>query len=226
MRAVAVIPAKAQSSRIANKNFREFYNGKSLLEIKIKQCIDSGVFERVFVSSDSEGARSICQSSGAEFLLRDQKLCLDSTPWSEVLTGILKSVPVDDDTHIGWAPLTSPLFERYKDAIDLILQTERADSVMTVTRLQHYFLNADFIPINYQWGPWASYSQQIKPIYQMNCAYWGATKKSMIQNRFQIGDRPVFLETGMIDGIDIDLPEEFEMAAFLYGKRMAEKNSK
>lgn len=219
MRAVAVIPAKSHSSRVANKNFREFFNGKSLLEIKIAQCLTSGAFEQVYVSSDSIEAKAIVESSGAQFLLRDERLCLDSTPWCEVLTGVLDSVPVDDDTHIGWTHLTSPLFDRFKDAIELIENTEGADSVMTVTRLQHYFLNSDFVPINYQWGPWHSYTQKIKPLYQTNCAYLGATKRSMIQNRFPIGDRPVFLQTSMVEGIDIDMPEEFEMAAFFYAKK-------
>lgn len=41
MKKIAIIPAKSNSSRIENKNFRPFYNGKSLLEIKVEQCIGS-----------------------------------------------------------------------------------------------------------------------------------------------------------------------------------------
>ena len=43
----------------------------------------------------------------------------------------------------------------------------------------------------------------------------------MLANRFQIGDRPFFMETSMIDGIDIDTLEEFELAQLLYAKRFS-----
>ena len=34
---VAIIPIRKNSQRIKNKNFRKFFNNKSLLEIKIEQ---------------------------------------------------------------------------------------------------------------------------------------------------------------------------------------------
>jgi len=219
MRAVAVIPAKLRSTRVPNKNFRDFHRGKSLLEIKIAQCLASNLFETVFVSSDCEEAENIALNTGASFSLRDPRLCLDETPWSDVLVGVLKSLPVDDDTYIGWCPATSPMFSRFEDAASMLESNAECDSVMTVTRLQHFFLNADHLPLNFQYGVWASYTQKLKPIFQMNCALWLAKKGAMIQNRFQIGDRPAYLETSMVEGIDIDTMEEFEIAAMLYDKR-------
>lgn len=221
MRAVAVIPAKSRSIRVPNKNFRDFHDGKSLLEIKINQCLASKVFEAVYVSSDCEEAKNVAVKAGAEFVPRDPRLCLDETPWSEVLVGVLHSLPIDGDMYVGWCPSTSPLFSRFSDAASMIEASPEVDSVMTVTRLQHYFLNADHLPLNFQYGVWASYTQKLKPIFQMNCALWLAKKSTMIQNRFQVGDRPAYLETAMVEGMDIDTMEEFEIAAMLYGKRFS-----
>lgn len=218
-RAVAVIPAKALSSRVPNKNFREFHEGKSLVEIKIEQCMNSGLFDDVYVSSDSEEAKVLAESAGAKFARREHRLCIDETPWNEVLIGVLRQLPVDDETYIAWCPPTTPLFNRFDDAIKMLDFNSAIDSVMTVTRLQHYFLNSDRLPLNFQYGVWASYSQKLQPIYQMNCALWLAKKGAMIQNRFQIGDCPGHLETSMVEGVDIDTPEEFEIAAMLYARR-------
>lgn len=218
-RAIAVIPAKALSSRVPNKNFREFHGGKSLLEIKIQQCIDSGVFDDVYVSSDSDEAQKLAERVGAKFIRREGRFCIDETPWNEVLIGVLQQIPVDNQTYIGWCPPTTPLFAKFDDAMSMIETDPEIDSVMTVTRLQHYFLNSDHLPLNFQYGVWASYSQKLKPIFQMNCALWLAKKGAMIQNRFQLGDCPGHLETSMIEGIDIDTHEEFEIASMLYERR-------
>ena len=218
MNIVCVIPAKSNSSRVPNKNFRDFFDEKSLLQIKIEQCLSGDIFSNIYISSDSLEAEKIARDYGVNFIERDIKLCKDETPWSEVLTGVLKQVPVDDETYIAWSPLTSPLFQRYQDAVTILDENPEYDSVMTVTPMKHYFLNADKLPMNFQYGVWASYSQNIRAIYQMNCALWLAKKKSMIQNRFQIGDNPFYMETTVTEGVDIDTMEEFELAQMLYGK--------
>jgi CMP-N-acetylneuraminic acid synthetase len=219
MNAVAVVLAKGKSSRVPEKNIREFHKGRSLLEIKIDQCLKSGVFDSIYVSSDSEKVKTVTEHSGACFLERAACLCDDNTPFADVLTGILASVPVSQDCYIGWILPTSPLFHRYSDAVELMVHDENRDSVMTVTRKQHYFLNADYLPLNFQYGVWYSYSQNIRPIYQMTCAFWYAKKKDMLANRFPLGSRPAYLETSTIESVDIDTMEEFETAQILYGKK-------
>lgn len=220
MRAIAVIPAKGASQRVPDKNFREFHGGRSLLEIKIEQCKASGQFSEVYVSSDSPLAEGFAGACGASFIPRDERLCRDDAPWADVLTGVLESLPENDAVLIAWTPVTSPLFSRYADALRY-LSASGGDSLMSVTRLQHYLLNHDFIPVNFQYGVWASYSQKLRPFYQMNCALWLATKQKMLQNRFQIGDRPAYFELSLVEGLDIDTPEEFEVAQLLFAARAA-----
>ncbi|WP_188396535.1 acylneuraminate cytidylyltransferase family protein [Oxalicibacterium flavum] len=219
MRTIAIIPTKGNSRRVPEKNFRLFEGGMSLLEIKVRQCLASNVFDAVYVSSDSEKGRLIAEKFGANFLHRPTRLCLDETPWSEVLTGVLQQLPEDDETLVAWCPPTSPLFSRYDEAVQQLSDQSEHDSLMTVTRFQHYFLGPDMLPLNFQFGVWASFSQKLRPLYQMNCALWLASKKSMLINRFQTGDNPYFMETSMIEGTDIDTMEEFELAQLLYTAR-------
>lgn len=221
MRIVAIIPAKGHSTRVLGKNFRPFFDDASLVDIKIRQCKDARVFDTIYVSSDVESGQVAAESQGVRFLLRDSRLCLDETPWSEVLIGVLHQLPEDDDVMVAWCPPTSPLFARYAEAIRVLKEQPEHDSLMTVTKLQHYFLGPDLLPLNFQFGVWASFSQKLRPLYQMNCALWLAPKRLMLANRFQIGDLPFFMETSMIDGTDIDTLEEFELAQLLYSKRSA-----
>lgn len=217
-RVVAVIPAKGYSGRVSEKNFRPFTAGRSLLEIKIQQCRDSGVFDAIYVSSDDDRARLVAEQCGAVFVQRDAKLCQDSTPWYEVLEGVLNSLPVGDDVWVAWCPVTSPLFRRYDAVLKTLREkmSEGCNSVATLTPLKHYYLNDQFIPLNHQWGRWAAYSQKLPFIYQLNMACNVATKAEMKSCGFHVGSRPAFFSTELWEGLDIDTMEEFELAQWYY----------
>jgi len=221
MRIVAIIPAKGYSTRVPEKNFRPFADGLSLVDIKIQQCMDSGIFDAIYVTSDVEQGRIAAESHEVRFLQRDPRLCLNETPWSDVVTGVLHQLPEEDDVWVAWCLPTSPLFARYDEAVRVLREQSDYDSLTTVTKQQHYFLGPDLLPLNFQFGVWLSSSQRIRPLYHVNCALWLAPKNLMLANRFQIGDRPFFMETSMIDGIDIDTLEEFELAQLLYAKRFS-----
>ncbi|MEW6994807.1 hypothetical protein AADZ84_11135 [Colwelliaceae bacterium MEBiC 14330] len=224
MKKIAVIPVKEKSSRVVNKNFKEFYNGKSLLECKIEQCITENCFDDIYISSDSDVARKIANDYNVNFIYRDPVYCIDETPWNEVLISVLNQTKASDEDLIFWIPVTTPLFERYSEALLLLESNHSYDSLMTVTKLKHYMLNSDYIPCNFQFGVWASYSQLIKPYYQMNCALWIAPKGKMVKNRFQTGDSPYFMETPILESIDIDEPEEFGLAQLLFENKYGNKN--
>lgn len=62
--AVAVIPARLGSKRIPLKNIREF-NGRPIIEFAIEAALNSGVFEDVIVSTDSEEIARVASNAGA-----------------------------------------------------------------------------------------------------------------------------------------------------------------
>ena len=66
-----VLPVRKGSERVPNKNFKEFYNGKNLLEIKLEQIIEIGLFDKIYVDSDSEIAQEIALNYGVNFVKRD-----------------------------------------------------------------------------------------------------------------------------------------------------------
>ena len=212
----AVIPAKESSGRLPSKNFIDFYDGRSLLEVKIDQCLASKMFDEIFISSDSDQAKKIAKRAGVEFLHRETKYCIDETPWSDVIRSIVRNIPVSDEDFIQWTHVTNPLFHRFQDVFLHLSAHDESDSVTTVTAYRHFMLNSDYIPINHVWGPWHAASQNIKPVYQMNLACSLATKKTMVDNGYIIGTKPKFYEISLFEGLDIDTLEEFEIAKQLY----------
>lgn len=82
---VAVIPARAGSKRIPHKNIREFA-GKPMIAHSIHCALQSGLFERVIVSTDDEEISRVARNFGAEVpFLRPAELSDDHTGTAEVI---------------------------------------------------------------------------------------------------------------------------------------------
>jgi CMP-N-acetylneuraminic acid synthetase len=90
---VAFIPARAGSKRVPGKNVRVL-GGHPLIAYTIAPAIESGVFESVIVSTDSEEIASIARHYGAEVpFLRPAALASDTSPdieWLEYTLDELK----------------------------------------------------------------------------------------------------------------------------------------
>lgn len=77
---VALIPARAGSRRVPNKNVRPLA-GHPLLAYTIRAALDSGVFGSVIVSTDSPEIADLARSYGAEVpFLRPADLAGDASP--------------------------------------------------------------------------------------------------------------------------------------------------
>ena len=76
---IGLIPARSGSKRVADKNVR-LLHGHPLLAYSIASALDSGVFEKVLVSTDSEKYAAVAQHYGADVLLRPMEFASDTSP--------------------------------------------------------------------------------------------------------------------------------------------------
>ena len=74
MKIVAVIPARAGSKGIPNKNIR-IVGGHPLIYYAIKNAINSAHITDVVVSTDSPEVRIIAQQMGVKCHWRNEELC-------------------------------------------------------------------------------------------------------------------------------------------------------
>ena len=88
-----LIPARCGSKRVPDKNIRRL-NHHPLMAYAIRSAIDSGIFDSVIVSTDSEAYADIARHYGAEVpFLRPTELAGDKSPdiqWIEHLLSSLK----------------------------------------------------------------------------------------------------------------------------------------
>lgn len=92
---LAVIPARGDSKRIRDKNIREF-NGKPIISYTIEAALQSGIFSRTVVSTDSQEIAAVAIQFGAEApFLRDSSLADDYTPVSLVTLDTLQRLDPD-----------------------------------------------------------------------------------------------------------------------------------
>ena len=84
MRVLAVIPARAGSKGIPNKNIR-IISGHPLIYYSIKNAIASEYITDVVVTTDSEHVRIIAEQMGVDVKMRDPSLCGDDVTLDAVI---------------------------------------------------------------------------------------------------------------------------------------------
>jgi CMP-N-acetylneuraminic acid synthetase len=96
---IAVIPARGGSKRIPKKNLKQM-RGKPLIAYTIEAAAQSGIFERILVSTDCLEIAETAQRHGAEVpFLRDPNLADDITPVSAATVDMLLRVDPDGDRY-------------------------------------------------------------------------------------------------------------------------------
>ena len=85
---IAIIPARIGSKRIPRKNIRDFH-GKPILTYSIRAALDSGLFDHVVVSTDSDAVGMVAVKEGAKYFKRDPGLAADSVAMYSVVNEVL-----------------------------------------------------------------------------------------------------------------------------------------
>lgn len=108
MKTIAVIPARGGSQRIPGKNIRDFY-GKPILAYSIETARESGLFDRIFVSTDSISIVETANKYGAEAVIRDEEMAHNDVGTWEVTKHVAEQLELELDDLICCIYPTSPL---------------------------------------------------------------------------------------------------------------------
>ena len=131
---VAVIPARGGSKRIPGKNIRSFA-GKPIIAWSIEAARESGLFDRIVVSTDDEKIAEVAAACGAEAPFRRRPgLADDHTPTVPVIADAIARLNVADSAAVcclyATAPFVVPADLR---AGHRLLEETRAPFVLSVT---------------------------------------------------------------------------------------------
>jgi len=131
--AIALIPARAGSQRVVGKNVRQLA-GHPLIAYSIAAAHQSGLFQRVVVSTDSQQTAEIARHYGAEVpFLRPAEQATSTSPDIEWVRHALGAIAETYECFAIVRP-TSPLrgAETIRRAWAQLLGTPQADSIRAV----------------------------------------------------------------------------------------------
>ena len=225
---LAVIPARGGSKRVPGKNIRELC-GRPIIAYTIEAALESGVFSRVIVSTDSDEIATIARRFGAEVpFLRDASLAGDYTPISLVTLDALEKLDPDGTIFQSVAQLMAncPLrtAEDVRDSYRQFVEMG-ADSQISVTR--YGWLNPWWaMTIDDQMrlkllfeGKTSVRSQDLPDVFCPTGAIWWAKADVLRREKtFHIAGRTGW-EIPWQRAVDIDTEDDWRLAEILMEAR-------
>ncbi|KJC34264.1 NeuA [Bradyrhizobium sp. LTSP849] len=221
---IAVIPARGGSKRIPRKNIRPFC-GKPIIAYSIDAARDSGLFDKIVVSTDDEEIAEVARQFGATTpFVRPQEIADDHTGTAAVVKhAITWSIERGDDiTHVCCIYATAPLIQArfVREAYDALTGSDAAFA-FSVTSYAFPIQRALRMTSTGCVDPFhpehrLTRSQDLEPAYHdAGQFYWG-TASAFLQ------DVPIFSERSV--GIvlprhlvqDIDTLEDWEQAEYMF----------
>lgn len=199
MKILAVIPARAGSKGIPNKNIR-IVGGHPLIYYSIKNALNSEFVTDVIVTTDSTQVRIIAQQMGAQYKWRDASLAGDAVTLDAV---IADAIPEGEWDYIITMQPTSPtlkvetLDKAIKYAIDNDLDT--VISAINAPHLSWGVKDGKKVP-NYE----KRLNRQYLPPCYMETGAFVISKRNVVTPETRIGKHVDVYEVSESEAVDID----------------------
>tara|TARA_B100000287_G_C20642522_1_gene784022 strand:- start:363 stop:1013 length:651 start_codon:yes stop_codon:yes gene_type:complete len=210
MKLTAIIPVRAGSQRVKNKNIKPFAN-TTLLDIKIETLKKVQGIDDIIVSSDSQEMLKIAKEHDVNVHIRDEYFASNEVNNSDFMQNLSTIV---DEGHIMYSPCTSPLLssETITEIVSKYKNNKLRNIVTVTTQKHHMWLNGK--PLNYD-PTNAPNSQDLPDIYSINYGCCILSKDDLYKHKNVVVE-PTFHITNEIESIDIDTEFDFIIAEFVY----------
>lgn len=214
MKTVAFVPVKLNNMRTPGKNLKPFSNGTPLIHFVQKELLklkNDGVIDEIFVFCSSESIIPYL-IDGVEFLKRPDILDRQETKGTDIYETFVKMV--DADVYV-LAHATSPFVSasHIGECVKNV-QLGNYDSAFCAKKIQN-FLWKDNRPLNFVLND-PPRTQDMSPIYMELSTAYVFTKDCFLKYNSRSGINPYICECTEIEAIDIDYPEDFELADVVY----------
>lgn len=223
MKNIAIITARSGSKGIKDKNIKEL-NGKPLMSYSIEAAIQSGKFDEIMVSTDSEKYAEIAVKFHAKVpFFRSQNNSSDNASSWDTVEEVLneyKKLGQSFDSFCLLQP-TSPLrtAEDIVFAYDLF-EKKSAGAVVSVCEAEHSPLLCGKLPednqfINFVDGRLLKRRQDMDKFYRINGAIYIVDCKKFSDNinLYEAGNYAYIMPRDR--SVDIDSDIDFELAKLL-----------
>ncbi|SFR86504.1 cytidylyltransferase domain-containing protein [[Clostridium] aminophilum] len=217
MKILAIIPARAGSRGIPNKNIR-IIGGHPLVYYSIMNAVNSKMVTDVIVSTDSPEVRIIAQQMGVSVHWRDESLCGDAVTLDAV---IADAIPKDQvwDYVVTMQP-TSPTLrvETLDDAIQYAIDND-LDTVISAINAPHLSWgekDGKKVP-NYK----ERLNRQYLPPCYIETGAFVIARSTVVTPKSRIGSKVDIYEVPEDESQDVDTFEDLRsVAATLYRQKV------
>lgn len=215
-RILAVIPARAGSKGIPNKNVR-IVAGRPLVYYAIKNALDSEYVTDVVVTTDSDQVRIIAEQMGACVRMRTPRLCADEVALDAVVYDAVFGEGVGEP-HGGWDYVvtmqpTSPTLST--TTLDMVISraiSEGFDTLVSVVndpRLSWVKDEQGGVRPKYE----ARVNRQWLPADYAETGAFVISKASCVTPETRFGTKVGIFEVSDVEGIDVDTFDDLRAAA-------------
>ena len=212
---LAIIPARAGSRGIPNKNIR-IVGEHPLIYYSIKNALESSMISDVRVSTDSSDVRIIAQQMGVNVHWRDESLCGDDVTLDSVIADAIPE-DVSWDYIVTMQP-TSPTLrvETLDEAIKYAIDND-FDTVISAINAPHLSWgekDGKKIP-NYT----ERLNRQYLPPCYMETGAFVVSKASVVTPKTRIGDKVDVFEVPEDEAQDVDTFEDLRSVAAILARQ-------
>lgn len=211
MKIIAVMPIKLQNERCPGKNTR-MLGKKPLLQYELDNLVATGLCDEINVYCSSEEVIPFLPS-GVNYLKRSMELDLPTSNFNQIFSSFINEK--DADIYV-FAHATAPFItvETMTECIEAV-KSGKYDSAFCAVKLQDY-LWQDGEPLNFDASNLPR-TQDLNPIYQETSGVYVFAKEVYKRYKRRIGKKPFIKEVSFKEAVDIDNPEDFDLAEVLMG---------
>lgn len=214
MNIVAVMPIKLYNERCPSKNIRKL-GTKPLLQHELDSLKTTGLCDSINVFCSSEDVIPYIPD-GVNFVKRPEFLDLPTSNFTQIFSLFMEQHTADIYVY---AHATAPFVtvDTMWRCIEAVKSGEY-DSAFCAVKLQDY-LWQDGEPLNFD-ATNLPRTQDLKPIYQETSGVYVFTREVFEQYHRRIGKKPFIREVSFKEAVDIDDPEDFDLAEALVDLEM------
>lgn len=206
---VAIMPIKLKNERLPGKNTM-LLGEKPLLRYELDNLILTEMLDSINVYC-SDKAIIPYLPTGVNFTQRPSYLDLPTSNFTQIFKCFMQQN--DADIYV-YAHATAPFIKvsTMKQGIEAVL-SGKYDSAFCASKIQDY-LWQDGEPLNFDASNMPR-SQDLPIIYRETSGVYVFTKNVFHQYHRRIGKHPYIMEVSFKESVDINLPEDFELAKIL-----------
>jgi len=222
MKVFALLPMKAHSERVANKNIRIFA-GQPLWHHVAGVLESSNLVESILINTDSDiiADDAIKHFQKVKIIKRNPEIQGDSVSMNRIVNHDIHAI---DAEHFLQTHSTNPLLslETIEKAIHIYFESlSEYDSLFSVTRIQNRLYWDSGKPVNHNPQNLIN-TQDLSPLYLENSNIYLFSKASFVAaNSNRIGLNPKMFVMSKTESTDIDDEEDWKLAEALYKMRNA-----